>query len=77
MRQFEILETELLMPRPMRYAARTDVYETADGLRHGAMQGERKARADALTDPDLAPLRLGIERLIAIAIGRIGRRAGR
>jgi hypothetical protein len=63
-RHREVLESELLTVRPMRYSGRGEVFERIGG------------RAEVLSEPELAPLRLG--RLTRIAIGVVtGRRLER
>ncbi len=61
MRHREILESELLMVRPMRFNGRVDVFGR-DGRQRGddgREPVERMARADAITSPDVAALKVG------------------
>jgi hypothetical protein len=66
----EILESELLMVRPMRFSGRVEVLDPGGRQRGGERPTEHMARADAITAPDVAALKLGT--LIAKAIaGRL------
>ncbi len=66
----EILESELLMVRPMRFSGRVEVFEPSGRQPGDERPTEHLARADAITAPDVAALELGT--LIAKAIaGRL------